>query len=35
MTAREVTASGANVLVAGSYIFGSRDYARAIEKLRS
>ena len=34
MTAREVTRSGANALVAGSYIFGAKDYAVAIKKLR-
>ena len=34
MTAREVIKSGANALVAGSYVFGSKDYAGAINKLR-
>lgn len=34
MTAREVIKSGANALVAGSYIFGSKDYSAAINKLR-
>lgn len=32
--ARDCLKNGANVLVAGSYIFGSRDYALAIKKLR-
>ncbi|MDP3791052.1 MAG: ribulose-phosphate 3-epimerase [Candidatus Omnitrophota bacterium] len=34
MTARDCMASGANALVAGSYIFGAKDYALAIKKLR-
>jgi ribulose-phosphate 3-epimerase len=34
MTARDCIKSGANVLVAGSYIFGAKDYALAINKLR-
>ena len=34
MTARECIKSGANVLVAGNYIFGAKDYALAIKKLR-
>lgn len=34
-TARTVVAAGADVLVSGSYIFGSGDYAKAIKKLRS
>ena len=34
MTAREVIKAGANVLVAGSYIFGSKNYGAAINKLR-
>lgn len=34
MTAREVIKNGANVLVAGSYIFGAKDYSLAIKKLR-
>lgn len=34
MTARDCLKSGANVLVAGSYIFGAKDYALAINKLR-
>lgn len=34
MTARDCLKSGANVLVAGSYIFGSKDYALAIKKLK-
>jgi len=33
-TAREVIAKGANVIVAGSAIFGTKDYAAAIKKLR-
>ena len=32
--ARDVVASGANVLVAGTAVFGSRDYKKTIEKLR-
>ena len=35
MTARDCLNSGANVLVAGSYIFGAKDYAAAIKKLSS
>lgn len=34
MTARECLDRGANVLVAGSYVFGSKDYALAIKKIR-
>ncbi|OGW77207.1 MAG: ribulose-phosphate 3-epimerase [Omnitrophica bacterium RIFCSPLOWO2_02_FULL_45_16] len=34
MTARDCLKSGANVLVAGSYVFGAKDYALAINKLR-
>lgn len=34
MTARDVVKSGANVLVAGSFVFGAKDYAFAIKKLR-
>lgn len=34
MTAREVIKSGANVLVAGSFIFSAKDYSSAIEKLK-
>jgi ribulose-phosphate 3-epimerase len=34
MTARDVIKAGANALVAGSYIFGSKNYASAIDKLR-
>ncbi|MFA5146393.1 MAG: ribulose-phosphate 3-epimerase [Candidatus Omnitrophota bacterium] len=34
MTAKEVVAKGANVLVAGSSVFGTKDYASAIRKLR-
>lgn len=34
MTAREVIKNGANALVAGNYIFSSKDYALAIKKLR-
>lgn len=34
MTAREVINSGANALVAGSFVFGSKDYAGAIKKVR-
>ena len=33
-TARDCRASGANVLVAGSYVFGSKDYSAAIKSLR-
>lgn len=33
-TAAEVIKAGANVLVAGSAVFGSKDYASAIKKLR-
>ena len=33
-TAKEVIAAGANVLVAGSYVFGSKDYRAAIASLR-
>ena len=33
-TSRIVTSAGADVLVSGSYIFGSGDYAGAIKKLR-
>lgn len=33
--AKTVIAAGADVLVSGSYIFGSKDYADAISKLRS
>ncbi len=34
-TAREVVAAGANVLVAGSFVFGNADYRGAIEQLRA
>lgn len=34
-TAREVVEAGANVLVAGSYIFGSTSYSEAIDRLKS
>jgi len=34
MTARDCLKSGANVFVAGSYVFGAKDYALAINKLR-
>lgn len=34
-TAKLVTSAGADVLVSGSYIFGSKNYAEAISKLRS
>lgn len=34
LTARDCLKSGANVLVAGSYIFGAKDYSLAIKKLR-
>ncbi|MFA5499666.1 MAG: ribulose-phosphate 3-epimerase [Candidatus Omnitrophota bacterium] len=34
MTARDCLNRGANVLVAGSYVFGSKDYALAIKKIR-
>jgi ribulose-phosphate 3-epimerase len=33
-TSKIVTSAGADVLVSGSYIFGSGDYANAIKKLR-
>jgi ribulose-phosphate 3-epimerase len=33
-TARRVVEAGATVLVAGSYVFGSKDYAAAIRSLR-
>ncbi|MBF0493730.1 MAG: ribulose-phosphate 3-epimerase [Candidatus Omnitrophica bacterium] len=33
-TAKIVTKAGANVLVAGSYVFGSKDYKQAIMSLR-
>ena len=33
-TARDVVASGANILVAGTSVFGEKDYAQAIKKLR-
>ncbi|HPK00707.1 MAG TPA: ribulose-phosphate 3-epimerase, partial [Candidatus Hydrogenedentes bacterium] len=33
-TAPQVIAAGANVLVAGSYVFGSESYLEAIESLR-
>ncbi|QRK09350.1 ribulose-phosphate 3-epimerase [Archangium violaceum] len=33
-TARRVVDAGADVLVAGSYVFGSKDYAAAIRSLR-
>jgi len=34
-TSKIVASAGADVLVSGSYIFGSRDYAGAIKKLRA
>ena len=34
-TAKEAINAGANVLVAGSYIFGSKNYSEAISKLRN
>ncbi len=34
-TAKLVVAAGADVLVSGSYIFGSKDFAEAISKLKS
>ena len=34
-TARQVIAAGADVLVAGSAVFGGKDYARAIQALRA
>ena len=33
-TASEVRAKGANVIVAGTAIFGTKDYAKAIKNLR-
>ena len=32
--AKEIIKAGANVLVAGSYVFGSDNYAKAIESLK-
>ena len=34
LTAKICTSLGANSLVAGSYIYGSKDYKKAIESLR-
>lgn len=34
LRARQVVAAGANILVAGSYIFHSKNYKEAIEKLK-
>ncbi len=34
LAAHDCLKSGANVLVAGSYVFGAKDYAAAIKKLR-
>jgi len=34
-TAADLIYAGADVLVAGSYVFGSKDYASAIQNLRS
>jgi ribulose-phosphate 3-epimerase len=34
LTARDCLKSGANALVAGSFIFGAKDYAAAIKRLR-
>ena len=34
-TARQVAAAGANVLVAGSAVFGAADRAQAIEEIKS
>ena len=34
-TAAQVVAAGANVIVAGSYVFGSKDYAAAIRSVRT
>ena len=33
-TARDLVRAGADVLVAGSYIFGAKDYRQAISSLR-
>ena len=33
-TSREVRSSGANVIVAGTAVFGTKDYAKAIKGLR-
>ena len=33
-TAPELVKAGVDVLVAGSYVFGAKDYAQAISKLR-
>jgi ribulose-phosphate 3-epimerase len=33
-TAKRVVEAGADVLVAGSYVFGAKDYAKAIKSLR-
>jgi ribulose-phosphate 3-epimerase len=35
ITAKSVISAGANVLVAGSYIFGDKDYNTAIKELKS
>jgi len=34
MSARDCIAKGANILVAGNAVFGSKDYAEAIQKIR-
>ena len=34
INAKDIINAGANVLVAGSYIFNSEDYAKAIESLK-
>ena len=34
LTAKEIIEKGANVIVAGSAVFGAKDYAAAIKKLR-
>jgi ribulose-phosphate 3-epimerase len=34
-TAADLIYAGADVLVAGSYVFGAQDYAAAIQSLRS
>ncbi|OGW85405.1 MAG: ribulose-phosphate 3-epimerase [Omnitrophica bacterium RIFCSPLOWO2_01_FULL_45_10] len=34
MVCADIVKKGANILVAGSYVFGSKDYAEAIKRLR-
>jgi len=35
LTARSVIRAGANILAAGSYIFGAKDKKKAIERIRN